>query len=173
MALRHRSVLPIKGDTVVYPIAIIVAAGSAAYIWLTLVGAPMAMAIKLMVQPSPAYSRSRLWAIAMGSALLVTVIGAAAFFLATLAAPAAVQLLIGRPELLLGLQIGAVLWAARSGALGRPRLAPERELALALAAVRLAISDPSARARIEEQFESYWRRVEPAPRYRKSRLRTA
>lgn len=92
------------------PIAIVTVAGSAVYLWLTLVGAPALAAINA----TTSHAWTGAWLAVITSALLITIVPAAAIVLATLVAPAAAQFVLAGPELLRGLQIGTVVWATRA-----------------------------------------------------------
>lgn len=146
-------------DSVDYQIVIVTIAGSAIYVWLTLVAAPIATAVRSAT--IHATSASAAWRVAVGSVLLITTIAAAALVLAILAVPTVAQFVLEGPEVLRGLQFGSILWAARSAVLGLPSIAPEREIAIASAAAALGGLDATARASLEHQYRS--RMLDAAP----------
>ena len=143
-------------------IAIVIIAGCAAYGWLTLAGPPIASAIMSTIRRGHRKGWPAAWPTALGSALLVTVIPAAAVVLVMPAAPDVSRTVLQAPELLLGLKIGGILWLARAGVFGLPRLPPKYELSIVLAAAALWTLDPAARKALERKYRRHMLRSDPA-----------
>jgi hypothetical protein len=163
--------LTTEGDSVDYAIGIatVTIAGCAVYLFLTLIGAPAMRALEATT--SGAWRGA--WLAVVTSALLITIIPAAAIVLAMLAAPAAAQFVLAGPELWRGLQIGAAVWTTRTALVGIPRFAVDHEIAIVSAAGALRGLTPAGRAVLEQQYRQHLFRVPPTHRDASDRLPAA
>lgn len=154
-------------------IAVVTAAGLAAYVWLTIAGAPIAAAIGYSRRTGRGGGWSGAWPAALANTVFVSAIPAAALVLLMLAAPDASRALLTGPELFLGLKIGGILWAGRAAAFGIPHVSPQRETAIATAAAALRNPDAAALAMFERKYQQHMLRVEPTQRYSRNPLTPA
>jgi len=121
--------------------AILVANGTAIYIWLSALCAPL-LSIVPTIARDPLHARA--WrAAGLASAIVVlwtTIMAASMLLLATLA-PRTALAMLESPVRDVALLAGGALWLARTAWIGLPRLGTDTEIASALAVVSLFRDD--------------------------------
>lgn len=141
-------------------IAILVSSGTAIYIWLSAVCAPLMSAI-MTIGRDPLHARAwRAAGLAATTAVLWTSIATALMLLLATLAPLTALAIVESPVRYAALVAGTAVWIARSAWIGVPRLGTDAEIASALAVVSLFRDDLETLRAVEALYRE---RVLAAP----------
>jgi hypothetical protein len=133
-------------------VLIFVSCGTAVYVWLCALVAPVFSASQQLIRH---VADARAWGmlgLALGSALVWTLVPAAALFLLASLEPEAALAILQSASLDVAVLIGLIAWSIRATVFGVPRLDPDLEIAVALALVALVRDDGRTLGRVEKIY---------------------
>jgi hypothetical protein len=133
-------------------VLIFISCGTAVYVWLCAIVAPVFSASKQLIRH---VADARAWGmlgLALGSALVWTLVPAAALFLLASLEPEAALAVLQSASLDVAVLTGLIAWSIRATGFGVPRLDPDLEIAVALALVALVRDDGRTLGRVEQIY---------------------
>lgn len=133
-------------------VAILTAAGTALYVWLSAAVAPLLSAVQSIVR-TPLDARAwRASALAVSTAVLWTAVASATVLLLATFSPDAARAVVQSPAIIPAIAAASVIWLLRSIAMGMPRLSVDAEVASALAVVSLFRDDVQTLRSVESLY---------------------